>query len=352
MIKNENLKNTIYITFFLFSFIAFLIYLLYCYAYYDKSLEETYYKEIADYNYNYFYDNLIDKDGLDREDFDKTVKLMTSVNELKNVFYLYYKNSDIYSLEEFLSIYYYGDYKISSDDVVFSFNGKTSLFKRKAIFYDEVHLNNGVSKSTWGVLRNIQFNVEENSTLKVDNNELSCDNGVCKDFKIFGGLHEIIYESNNYQYYGIVNVSKDKQVIDITNLDSLVRIDLVTDDSIVIGDNVDAEVEIGSYKLSKCYLDSGCPTTKKTYLKLYSDGSCEFYTYINLDKAGDYYIGKYNIENNFLIMNFDSHVYEVFDYDTKQSTNINGNIEIEMRYKIEDDGSLVNDSYKFVFNGE
>lgn len=350
MIKNEHLKNTIYITFFLFSFIAFLIYLLYCYAYYDKSLEQAYYNEIANYNYDYFYDNLIDKDGLNKEDFDKTIELMTSLKELKNVYYLYYKNSDIYSLEEFLSIYYYGDYKINIDDVVFSSNGKTGLFKRKAIFYDEVYLNNDVSNGTLGVLRSIQFNVEENSILKVDNNELSCDAGVCKIFKIFGGTHEILYTSNNYQYYGLVNISKDKQSIDITNLDSLVRIDLITDDSIIIDDNVDTKLEIGEYKLSKCYLDNGCPTAKKSYLKLYSDGTCEFYTYINLDKAGDYYKGHYNTENNFLIMNFDNHIYEVFDYDTKESTNINGNIEIEMRYKIEEDSSLVNDSYKFVFS--
>lgn len=350
MIKNENLKNTIFITFFLFSFIAFLIYLLYCYAYYDKSLEEFYYKEIANYNYDYFYNNLIDKDGLNKENFDKTIELMTSLKELKKIYYLYYKNGDIYSLEDFLSIYYYGDYKINIDDVVFSSNGKTGLFKRKAIFYDEVYLNNDVSNSTLGVLRSIQFNVEENSILKVDNNELSCDDGVCEVFKIFGGTHEILYTSNNYQYYGLVNISKDKQSIDVTNLDSLVRIDLITDDSIVIDDNTDMKLEIGEYKLSKCYLDSGCPTAKKSYLKLHSDGSCEFYTYINLDKAGDYYKGYYKIENNFLVMNFDSHTYEVFDYDTKQSTDINGNVEIEMRYKIEDDNSLVNDSYRFIFS--
>ena len=44
-----------------FSFIIFLIYLLYCYAYYDKYQEEVYFENISSWDLDFFYDNLIDK---------------------------------------------------------------------------------------------------------------------------------------------------------------------------------------------------------------------------------------------------------------------------------------------------
>jgi hypothetical protein len=49
-------------------------------------------------------------------------------------------------------------------------------------------------------------------------------------------------------------------------------------------------------------------------------------------------------------MNFSGHTYQVFDYDTKQSTDINAVVDIELRYRIEDNNYLSNDSYRFKFS--
>lgn len=347
----KNLITTIKITFVLFSFIIFLIYLLYCYAYYDKYQEQVYQDRVSIGDLEFFYNNLIDKDGLTKKDFDKTINFMLDNKNIKDIYYLYYRNSGIYSLEDFTNKYYYGDYSIAKDGVAFAYNGKTNLFRRRAIFFDSLDVVNKKGyKVSLGVKRKINFIVEDEARLKIDNQELTCNDNKCVLNKTYGGLHELIYFSNGYEYYGIVNITKDNQKIEITNLESLVRIDEVSDNNILVDNNNDINLRSGNYKLSKCYLDYGCPTSKKSYIKLNEDGTCEFYTYISLDKAGDLYIGHYKVEDGFLVMSFDSHTYQVFDYDTKESTDINAEVDIEMRYKIINNKTISNDSYKFFFN--
>lgn len=347
----KNLITTIKITFILFSFIIFLIYLLYCYAYYDKYQEQVYHDKISSGDLEFFYTNLIDKDGLLKKDFDKTVEFMLDNKNIKDIYYLYYRNSGIYSLEEFTNKYYYGDYSIAKDGITFAYNGKTNLFRRRAIFFDNLNIVNKKGyKVSLGVKRKINFLVEEDATLKIDNQELKCEKNKCILNKAFGGLHELIYSSNGYEYYGIINITKDNQEIEVTNLESLVRIDEVSDNNILVDVEDDITLKTGNYKLSKCYLDYGCPSSKKSYIKLNEDGTCEFYTYISLDKAGDLHFGKYRVEDGFLIMNFDSHTYQVFDYDTKESTDINAEVDIELRYKIVNSKTVVSDDYKFIFS--
>lgn len=350
---DKNLKTTMIITFLLFSFIIFLIYLLYCFAYYDKNQEEQYYNNILNEKYDLVYDNMADKDGLTKERFNKVLNIMYDKKSLKDIYYLYYRDNDTILLEDFIEKYYYGNANISSDDIIYSVNGKTSLFKRRAIFYKSITLvNEKGHKSSLGVKRNVSFIVEDGSKLKIDNEEVECNQGVCTSNKIFGGLHEINYVSNGYEYYGLINIVKDKQSIEITNVDTLVRIDLVSDNDILVGNTEDVgeyDLKVGRYSLNKCYLSFGCPSVKKSYIQLNEDGSCQLYTYITLDQAGDLYNGTYTREGDFLVMKYDSHTYQVFDYDTKKSTDITAEVDMEMRYKIEDDYVLSSDSYRFKY---
>lgn len=351
---DKNLKTTLIITFLLFSFIIFLIYLLYCFAYYDKNQEEEYYNYVLNEEYDFIYENMADKDGISKDKFNKVLDIMYDKKNLKDIYYLYYRDSDAIELEDFINKYYYGDAKITSDDIIYSINGKTGLFKRRAIFYKSINLvNKKGHKSSLGVKRNVSFIVEDGSKLKIDNEEVECNQGVCSANKIFGGLHEINYVSNGYEYYGLINIVKDKQSIEITNIDTLVRIDLVSDNDILVSNTEDVEeydLKVGKYSLNKCYLSFGCPSNKKSYIQLNEDGSCQLYTYITLDQAGDLYNGTYTREGNFLVMKFDGHTYQVFDYDTKESTDISAEVDIEMRYKIEENYVLVSDSYKFKFS--
>jgi hypothetical protein len=349
---DKSLKTTLIITFLLFSFILFLIYLLYCFAYYDKNQEEVYYIKVVDKRFDYIYTNMADKDGLDKNNYDKVLDLMFDKKNLKDIYYLYYRNVEEFELEEFINKFYYGDSVINQDDVSYSINGKTSLFKRRAIFYKSIDLKNDDGyKSSLGVKRNVSFKVEDNSSLMIDNKNVECIDNICKITKVFGGGHEISYISNGFEYYGLINITKDNQKIDITTVDELVRIDLVNDNDIhVSNDDVDYELKTGKYSLNKCYLSFGCPSFKSSYILLNDDGSCQLYTYITLDQAGDLYNGTYKKDGNFLVMNFSGHTYQVFDYDTKQSTDINAVVDIELRYRIEDNNYLSNDSYRFKFS--
>lgn len=345
----EVLKTTFKITFLLFSFIAFLIYLLYCYAFYDEYQKEIFLNKVNENDYSYIYKNMAGKDNLSEDMFNKIINLMIDYKELKDIYFLYYNNSGILSIDEFMKIYYYDSIKVNSTDITYSSNGKTSLFSRKAIYYKQITvINDNGYRTTLGVVRNVKFNVEDDSVLKIDNEEVSCIDGVCSLSSIFGGLHEISYISNGYEYYGLINVYKDEQEVNVTNLEHLVRIDIISDNDIMVDSNeVISELSVGKYSLDKCYLDSGCPTKKKSYILLNEDNTCEFYTYISLDQAGDLYRGTYSIDNGFLVMEFDGHTYQVFDYDTKESTDINADVDIVIQFKIEENNVLVNDSYKF-----
>ncbi|MGN1372355.1 MAG: hypothetical protein ACI4XM_08805 [Candidatus Coprovivens sp.] len=349
---SKDLKTTLIITISLFSFIIFLLYLLYCFAYYDKNQEDIFYNRFIDNDTSFIYDNMADKDGLSKKQFEKVLSLMYDKKTLKDIYYLYYRNIEDFEYEELLEKYYYGDYKIEKEDITYSVNSKTNLFKRRAIFYKNISLINKKGyKSSLGVKRNVSLLVEENTELKIDNELIECDNDICKVSKIFGGIHEINYVSNGYEYYGLVNIVNDNQNIEVTNLDNLVRINFVNSNDIFVNkDNENIELKIGKYNLSKCYLSFGCPSNKKSYIQLNEDGTCQFYTYISLDKAGDLYNGTYIKDGEFLAMHFDGHSYQVFDYDTKESTNIVADVDIEMRYKILNN-SLISDSYKFVYSG-
>ncbi len=351
--KDKNMMITLGITSFLFFFVIFLVYLIYCFAYYDENQEGIFVTKFNNGNYDYVYDNFFNKEEIDKDKYYDVINLMYDKVTLKNIYYLYYKNSVYENLDEFINEYYFGDNEIIVDDILFASVGKTGFFTRRDLFYStiKVESNSGL-KSSIGLKKNIKFMVEESSTIMLDSKNLECLGGECKLDRLLGGLHTIYYISNGHKYYGIINVTKDDEVIDVTSNKSLIKIDsvIVEDDKEEISVS-DYNLKIGRYGLNKCYLSDSCPTKKKSYIQLNEDKTCTLYTYISLSKAGDTYVGTYEIEGNFLVMKFREHTYSMFDYDTKESTDIIGTVDMEMRYKIESDTIVSNDSYRFKYEG-
>lgn len=356
MSERKSMLITLGITFLLFSFIILLIYLVYCYAYYDENQINIYTDKFNTGNSKYIYDNMFNDSNLTYDDFLISYNLMYDKNTLKNIYYLYYKdnkeNSDISGLETFIKTYYYGNKRVNKDNIEFQTYGKTNLFHRMNLDYKKIEVNSiDGYKSTLGLIKNVTILKEDKSRLSIDGKTVNCDGTECIIKNIFGGLHTIKYKSNNIDYYGIINVIRDDQRIDVTTLDSLVTIGnkVIQKEEEPI---INAELDIGEYKLSDCYLDTGCPSSTKSYLNLHEDGTVDYYTYVTLDIAGDTYHGTYEVIGNFLVLKFASHTYRVHDYDTNKSTDIEGTIDMQMRFKIENRNTIRNDSYQFQYSAE
>lgn len=354
MDKNKSMIITLGITLFLFSFIIFLVYLIYCYAYYDEYQENLYVDKFNVNDSRYLYNNFYNESNESYEDFMRPYQLMYDKNALKDIYYLYYKGKGLYKdIDEFIKTFYYGNFKVAHNDVSFYSIGKTNLFERREIKYKNVKLYNEFKEfSSLGVINNIRLKIEDNSEIILDDKVLTCVDNECLVDNIFSGLHVIKYKSNNTDYYGIINLKIDNQEIEISLLDSLVKI---SDNEVPIKDDikpVNANLNKGLYKLNVCYLDSGCPSKMKSYVRLYEDGKVDYYTYITLDIAGDTYNGTYTISGNFLVLHFDSHVYRMHDYDTKQYTDIEARVDMEMRFKIENSETISNDSFQFKYSTE
>lgn len=297
-------------------------------------------------NYDFVYNNINDSSKLEYGDFLKVINIMYDKNNLKNIYYSYY--SDHMSLDSFMSMYYYGNSQIKKDDISFIKEGETDLFHRSKFKYNKINAVNGNGyKSSLGVKENVSFEIENNSELVLDGNKLNCVNNICLVDYIFGGLHEIEYVSNGYDYYGIINVYDSEQLIYVAKESSLVKKNISSEE--VFNEVTDFDLKYGKYSLKDCYLSSGCPSKKSSYIDLRADGTVEFFTYITLDQAGDYYLGTYDIQGDFLTLYFDSHIYSVFDYDTKQSTDINADVDIVMNFKLEEN-NIINDSYMFQYS--
>lgn len=226
MIQNKNIKITIGISVILFVFIVSLIYLLYCYSYYDDYQKEVFTREFNSKNYDNVYDNLKDGNKISRNDFNKVIDLMYNKNTLNNIYNMYYIDSSLYKdNNEFIDEFYYGDKRIDILDIEFYQKGKTTLFNRSDFYYERINLTNSHGfSSSLGVLNNVILKVEDNSSLKIDSKGITCNNDTCTIEYMFMGLHEILYESNGYTYYGILNVTSNVREINVTVIDSLIRI--------------------------------------------------------------------------------------------------------------------------------
>ena len=341
---NNRLVKTIGITLFTFAFISLLIYIIYCYGYYDLEQEDSLIEKYNLKKYDDIYQNLVNDDNLTLDEYSIVITNMFDETQLEKIYNTYYQYKDIFSSkDDFISTYYFGENQITSDDITFKKDGKTTLFTRSKIMYDNINITsrNGL-KSSIGINSNLIITIEQNSLLKIDNKTIECHENECNIKSIFKGIHEINYTSNGYTYYGLLNIT-DQEIIDITNNDTLVTID---------ANNTSQKIQKGYYYLKECYLDSSCPSTKSSFIHIIDDKNIELKTYITLDQAGDYYKGTYIINNGFLKMQFSDHIYSVFDYDTKASTDISTKVDMEILYKIVNSDGLQNDMYYFKYSYE
>ena len=343
--RNKRFLITFLISIALFSLVIFLIYVVYCFAFYDNNQEKKYLEAFNNGKYDFVYEHLRDADKIDKNLYNYNVNITFNKNKLNEIYELYYKDID---QDEFINKYLFNNI---TDNVDYYSIGKTDLVKRKELKYNTaLVVNNKGEKTYFGVRRDISLKVDDESVLLVDDKECSIDKDTCKISYIMGGNHTVLYTVGRITYYGIFNVTKDKMEINISNLDSLIKIGEVKEVQKPKKTSNGIKLKSGKYKETKCYMPFDCANKKKSFLILNDDGTANLYLWFNLAQAGDSYFGTYEIENNYLIMKFDGHTYKEFDYDTKVTTTIDIDVYSEFRYKIENDHTINNDEYRFVLS--
>lgn len=333
----RRLLYTIGITAFTFAFISLLIYTIYCYAFYNSNVEEKLLEKYNFRKYDDIYDNLFNEANLSKEDFMKPITLMYDESELETIYKTYYINSSIYqNMSDFISKYYYGDNQIKREDIVYNKIGDTNLFKRAKILYESinVHSRSG-EKSSLGTIKDLKIKTENNSEIKIDGNKVDCNNNICQIDYFFKGIHEIIYTSNGYTYYGLININ-DENEIDIANNESLISIEY---------NNSNAKIKKGMYYLADCNA-STCPISRHSYIKVIDDNNIEF-----KDNTGnDYYKGTYKISNNYIKITLEEHIYLNYNNETNETTETKTKIFTQTEYKIEKETTLINHIYTFSYS--
>lgn len=351
--KDKYMTITAGITFVLFVFVIFLMYLIYCYSYYDNRQGDIYLENYNKDSWDFVYDHWYQNDELTKEKFYNSINLMYDQNILRNIYDTYYKNNTMLSFDNFSNQYFYGSGVIDKNNIIFKTEKKTTLVSRKKFYYHTINLRNkGGYTTRLGIFHNLEINVPENGSISFDNEECELVDNKCNISVVFGGLHKVLYSHNGVKYFALLNVYSDDMIIDVTNIDGLVR---------YIGDNevkgvtaVNQETKFvnkGSYRVSACYMPFSCPNTTHSYLVLNEDGTCLLFIYITLDVSRDTYTGTYFVDGGFLNMKFNHHTYNVFDYDTKEATDIENNTDMRMTFKIEDARNISNEKYKFTFAG-
>ena len=351
--KDKNLIFTFCITFVLFSFVIFLMYLIYCYSYYDNRQVDILLENYNTDKWDYVYDNWYDNDKLSKEQFYNSINIMYDSNFLRNIYDTYYKNNTRMSFDLFKNQYFYGSNVINQKDISFELVGKTNLFNRRKIYFKKINLENKNGYTTrLGIFNNYKIIVPDGGTINFDNQDCVIENNVCTIPILFGGLHKMLYNDNGIKYFALVNVYDDDLELDVTKSDNLVRYFGENEVQGVVQENKeDSFVNKGSYRVSSCYLATSCPNSRESYLILNEDGTCLLYIYITLDVSRDSYLGKYHINGDFLYLTFDRHTYNIFDYDTKESTDIEVASDMRMRFKIENPSVISNEKYKFTYVG-
>ncbi len=343
--ENKHILFTFFISLFLFLLVVFLIYVIYCFSYFDSNQEDKLFKSFNTGSYDFVYDNLENNKEIDKDLYNYNVNLNFNNKTLKEVHDKYYSDQN---LDEFLNKYLFSN-RVEEKDVHYSYEGKTTLTKRRVIKYKSINIKTDSLKSSFGVMKNVSFNVLDDSLLIIDEQNCSIKDRVCHFDYILGGLHTLVYEHDNIKYFALVNVIGDNTSIDVVNEDSLVKFSEVKGET-KTEEIKQIDLKYGKYKINKCFLSSDCANKKKSFLILNEDGSANLFLWFNLAQAGDSYFGTYRIENNFLILDFPSHTYKEFDYDTKKTTVIDIDVKSEFRYKMENDHIIVNDDYRFIFN--
>ena len=338
MKKRRNIILTTSITLLITLFIATLLYIIYCYGYYDNSIKTEYLNKYNEQKYDYIYEKL-EKEDKTLDEYNIVINLMFNKTKLENIYNKYYSNN--YNLEEFFNKYYFGN-KIELNNIEYKKEGKTNLINRSNITINKINIKNENQTTTLGLLKNITISKEDNSKLTIDRIEIECNNECIID-KIYGGRHEITYDSNGNEYYGLININKDNQIIDITQQELIITKQTEIKQTFTLTP--------GTYKVSECYLPSSCPNKGLTYIKLNENQTVDYYMYITYEQAGDVATGTYTIDGNFLTLNFDYHVYQVFDYDTQTRTDIPAETNIKYEYIIKDNNYFWSEKYSFYYIG-
>ena len=351
--KDKNLLITFSITFVLFSFIIFLMYLIYCYSYYDNRQIELYLDNYNSNSWDYVYDHWYNNQEITKDQFYNSINIMYDQNLLRNIYDTYYKNNSKITFDVFNNQYYYGNSVIEKKNVLFETKGKTNLRNRKEFYFNKVNLENKYGYTTrLGIFKNIHILVPDGGSIIFDNEECVLNENVCTIPVLFGGLHKLLYNDNGAKYFTLINVYDDEMEFNVSNIENFVR---YIGESQVKGAQVEKKensfVNKGSYRVSACYLSSSCPNTRESYLILNEDGTCTLFIYITLDVSRDTYYGIYEINEDFIYLKFKSHVYNVFDYDTKEATDIEAETSMIMRFKIENANVISNEKYKFTYVG-
>ena len=342
--KKKHFLITFLVSIALFSLVIFLIYVIYCFAFYDNNQEKKYLESFNNGKYDFVYDHLENADKINKDLYNYNVNITFNKNKLNEIYELYYKNVDH---DEFICNYYFNNI---TDNVDYYSVGKTNLLKRKNLYYRSVEVINGKGvKTSFGVKKNLTLKVDEDSNLSVDDKECAIDKDTCTYQYIMGGNHTILYTVGQVTYYGILNVTSDNMNINVENVESLIKIGEVKE---VQKPKKTSNIKLksGKYKETKCYMAFDCANKKKSFLILNDDGTANLYLWFNLAQAGDSYFGTYEIVNNYLIMKFNGHTYKEFDYDTKVTTTIDIDVYSEFRYKIENDHTINNEEYRFVLS--
>ncbi len=346
MSTGKRILITVIVSVVLIGIISFLMYVIYIFGFYNKNEVSKMTYSFNSNDFEFVYDNLTDK--LDKETYDRIISIMYDKSTLKDIYYLYYSKSD-YNIGDFYKEFYFGDKNVSNSDISYNYDGKTNLFKRSKITYNYINVSNkNGSKSSVGIINNVTLNVDNNSELYLDGNKCECDSNKCIYKKIYGGIHEIKYVNNNITYYGLLNVVSNDSTINISTLDSLVRINEKTELKTVKDASL-STVKPGIYNMDRCYMSESCANKKKSYLYIFDDNKVEMYLYNSFEAAGNYFYGEWSIDEDNIIFKFDKHVYSLYDYDSREITNIDAEIDMTKKYQILDDETIKSDEYKFYF---
>lgn len=342
----KNISITIGITSFLIALIVFLIYVIYCFSYYENSLKKELINNYNLYKYDYIYANTHNSEAISKKDYHYTMNLMNDKNTLIDIYNNYYKEKNIYEdINDFVNKYYFGDYQISKKDITFYKEGKTNLLDRSTIYFDKVNIKskNGL-ESTYGVFNNIKFIIDQSSNLYIDDVKQECNFEACTIETMLGGIHKLQLESNSYKYFTLVNVTDSNTEIEVLLLDDLVAVNKVIEKA---ESNNEFTLEPGRYNLKEVYFDYSKPSLSKSYLDINEDGTVLYHTYISTEIASEDYRGTYSRKGDFLTFDFTSHLYAMYDYDTHQSSNVETTVNTKMSFKIIDNNEIKNDKLHF-----
>ena len=304
MIK-KHLFITTLISVLLFTFVVFLIYIVYCFSFYDKNLTNKYINNFNNGSYDFVYNNMVNSKEIDKDSYNYSINLMFKKDSLEDIYNKYYRDSN---KEEFFDNYYYGR-NVLVDGFSFKEEGKTSFFKRKKISYDKITIfTNNRTMSSFGIKKDVKLLVEKDSSLIVDEKECKIIDNYCHFDYILGGLHTITYDNGNDTYFGLVNVIYSSSEIEITNLSSLIKIDGVK------GAVLDNRISLG---IGKYVANEG-----DSFVKLNNNSSFIIYKKYNLEHYYEVFYGTYDREGNTIVLNVDkstyrnylTNMYQEYDY--------------------------------------